>query len=44
LPEAVQDSSLDPVLGVTMEDYLLFRVVLGGSVEQAQDARVNQIV
>ncbi len=44
LPQAVQDRSLDPVLRITVEDHLLFRIVLARGVEQTQHAGVNQVV
>ena len=44
LAEAVEDGALNAVLGVAGEADHLFGVVLGGGVEQAEDAGVHQIV
>jgi len=44
LAQAVQNRSLDAVLGVAVEDHLLVRIVLAGGIEQSQNAGVDQVI
>jgi hypothetical protein len=44
LAQAIENRTLNAVLGITGEDNLLVRVVLRGGIEQPQNSRVNQIV
>src|SRR5450432_4610339 len=44
LTQAVEDGALDPVLGIAVKHDLLLGVVLARSVEQPENAGVNQIV
>jgi hypothetical protein len=44
LPQAVQDSALDAVLGIGMEGHIFPRVVLGDGIEEPEHAGVSEIV
>jgi hypothetical protein len=44
LPQAVQNRSLDAVLGVAVENHFLVGIVLTGGVEQPEDTGMDQIV
>lgn len=44
LAQAIEDRTLDAVLGIARKDDLFFGIILVGRVEQAKDAGMNQIV
>ena len=44
LPQAVQDGALYAVLGIALENYFLVGIVFDCGIEQAQHARMHQIV
>lgn len=44
LTQAIQNGALDTMFGISVEDHILVRVVLGDGIEQPQDTGVGEIV